>query len=138
MLDTIFAKTAWGRVQAREEFGIELPKGTCPSIEVAELLHKKVIEDVGFLNAQKLINHVIEATTGIQSTFGYDGYIFVLRAAWELYGVPTEHNGGAGEFSFCKKFVNLMKRECKVGNVIGKRQVRYACYKHSMELLNDV
>lgn len=134
----VFEKTSWGKKQIKTHFDLDVIKSNISSNDLAVELYNKMMEDVGFQVAKNIIDKVIYYAMCVDSTYGYDGYIAMLRSVWVEKVIPGEHNMAEGEFLYLKRFFNKMKGECLEGTVIGKNQVRHACYKHAIDLLDYV
>ena len=113
-------------------------KSNISSNNLAVELYNKMMEDVGFQVAKGIIDKIVYYAMCIDSTYGYNGYIAMLKSVWEEKVLPDEFNMADGEFLYLKRFFNKMKAECPEGTVIGKNQVRHACFKHAIDLLDYV
>ena len=134
----VFEKKSWGKVQAKTLFDVDLTKSNVSTENLALELYNKMMGEVGFLTAKSIIDKIVSNAMSIDSTYGYKNYIVMLKDVWETYAVSNEFNMAEGEFRYLKWFFNKMKAECLEGTVIGKNQVRHACFKHAIDLLDYV
>ena len=134
----VFEKTSWGKKQIKTTFDLDIVKSNISSNDLAVELYKKMMEEVGFQASQVIIDKIVYYAMSIDSTYGYKGYIGMLKNVWEEQALPNEFNMAEGEFLYLKRFFNKMKAECPEGTVIGKNQVRHACFKHAIDLLDYV
>lgn len=134
----VFEKTSWGKKQIKTHFDLDIIKSNISSNDLAVELYNKMMEDVGFQVAKGIIDKIVYYAMCIDSTYGYNGYIAMLKSVWEEKVLPDEFNMADGEFLYLKRFFNKMKAECPEGTVIGKNQVRHACFKHAIDLLDYV
>lgn len=134
----VFEKKSWGKVQAKTLFGIDLIKSNVSAENLALELYNKMMDEVGFLSAKSIIDKIVSNAKIIDSTYGYKSYTAMLKDVWETDALLNEFNMADGEFRYIKWFFNKMKAECPEGTVIGKNQVRHACLKHAIDLLDYV
>ena len=134
----VFEKTSWGKKQAKAAFDIDVVKSNTSSNDLAVELYNKMMDEVGFLSAKSIIDKIVSNTMSIDSTYGYKSYVAMLKDVWETDVLPDEFNMAEGEFRYLKWFFNKMKAECPEGTVIGKNQIRHACFKHSLDLLDYI
>ena len=134
----VFEKASWGRKQAKAAFDINVVKANLSSNDLAVALYNKMMEEVGFQASQAIIDKIVSNAMSIDSTYGYKGYIGMLKSVWEEQALPNEFNMAEGEFRYLKWFFNKMKAECPEGTIIGKNQVRHACLKHALNLLDYI
>lgn len=134
----VFEKASWGKKQIKTAFDLDIIKSNISSNDLAVELYNKMIDEVGFQFSKTIIERIIYYAMSIDSTYGYKGYISMLKQVWDERVIPKEFDMAAGEFLYLKRFFNKLKSECPEGTVIGKNQVRHACLKHAMDLLDYV
>ena len=134
----LFERTSWGKKQLKQEFDLDVVKANLSSVDAAKALYEKYSAEVGFIASRSVVNTIINNASTIQSTYGYTGYIYMLHVVWTEHGSQLEFNGAEGEFTFAKRLLNNLKKQCAEGTVIGKKKVIEQTLRLSLELLEHV
>ena len=88
----VFEKTSWGKKQIKTAFDLDIIKSNISSNDLAVELYKKMMEEVGFQASQVIIDKIVYYAMSIDSTYGYKGYIGMLKSVWEEQVLPNEFN----------------------------------------------